>query len=218
MRDLFAAAFFLAIGISVDLEALLPMLPGAFALAVVTGLTKVATGWYAASVDGVSRKGRMRAGTALIARGEFSIVIISLAATTGSDLQPFVTAYVLIVAVLGPVITRIASRSRPGCRVPRRPRPDPGPAAPRRPPLRFTDMTSTDTDRLAAPRRHLAAAPPHDAVALLRELDEPSGHRPRTCPAGTSAPSPPTSPTSSPSSPATPSPTSRCPRPPTSRG
>ena len=114
LRDLFAAAFFLAIGISVDLAALVPMLPGAFALAVVSGLTKVATGWYAASVDGVSRKGRLRAGTALIARGEFSIVIISLAATTGGDLQPFVTAYVLIVAVLGPVITRFASPVAPG--------------------------------------------------------------------------------------------------------
>lgn len=114
LRDLFAAAFFLAIGLSVDVGDLLPLLPAAFALAVVSGATKVATGWYAASLDGVSRKGRIRAGTALIARGEFSIVIISLAAGADADLQAFVTAYVLIVAVLGPIITRYASPTPPG--------------------------------------------------------------------------------------------------------
>lgn len=48
-------------------------------LAVVTGLTKVLTGRYAASRDGVGPRGRLRAGTALIARGEFSIVIVGLA-------------------------------------------------------------------------------------------------------------------------------------------
>jgi Kef-type K+ transport system membrane component KefB len=48
------------------------------------------TGWYAARGDGVA----LRAGTALIARGEFSIVIISLAGTAGAGIGPVVTAYV----------------------------------------------------------------------------------------------------------------------------
>ena len=114
LRDLFAAAFFLAIGISVDLDALVPLLPAALALAVVSAATKVATGWFAAGVDGVSRKGRIRAGTALIARGEFSIVIISLAGTTSADLQPLVTGYVLIVAIVGPIITRFSAPPQTG--------------------------------------------------------------------------------------------------------
>ena len=114
LRDLFAAACVLAIGIAVDLDALVPLLPAAFALAVVTALTKVATGWFAARVDGVSSKGRIRAGTALIARGEFSIVIISLAGTSNADLQPLVTGYVLIVAVLGPVLTRFSAPAQTG--------------------------------------------------------------------------------------------------------
>jgi CPA2 family monovalent cation:H+ antiporter-2 len=45
LRDLFAAVFFLALGLSVDPGDLLPMLPVAAALAVVTAGTKLAAGW-----------------------------------------------------------------------------------------------------------------------------------------------------------------------------
>ena len=68
LRDLFAAAFFLAVGLSVNAAELLPVLPAAVALAAVTGCTKVATGWYAAARDGAAFRGRLRAGTVLIAR------------------------------------------------------------------------------------------------------------------------------------------------------
>ncbi|NBM17291.1 cation:proton antiporter [Streptomyces sp. GC420] len=117
LRDLFAAAFFLAIGLSVGLGALLPVLPAALALATVTALTKLATGWYAASRDGAGRQGRMRAGSALIARGEFSIVIVALAGTLDDRLGPLVAAYVLLLAVAGPMITRVAG-TRPPSRPP----------------------------------------------------------------------------------------------------
>ncbi|TMR93620.1 cation:proton antiporter [Nonomuraea basaltis] len=116
LRDLFAAVFFLAIGLSVAPAELLPVLPAALALAVVTGLTKVLTGRYAASRDGVGRRGRLRAGTALIARGEFSIVIVGLAGAQLPVLAPLVAAYVFVLAVVGPLTTRFigarhASRS-----------------------------------------------------------------------------------------------------------
>ncbi|MGH3968279.1 MAG: cation:proton antiporter, partial [Mycobacterium sp.] len=52
LRDLFATIFFLGIGVSIDPPRLLPMLPVAIALAVVTGATKVATGVFAARRDG----------------------------------------------------------------------------------------------------------------------------------------------------------------------
>jgi monovalent cation:H+ antiporter-2, CPA2 family len=61
VRDLFAAAFFLAIGLSIDATDLLPVLPAALALAAVTAVTKVLTGAYAAGRDGVDRDGRLRA-------------------------------------------------------------------------------------------------------------------------------------------------------------
>ncbi|MGW7355176.1 cation:proton antiporter [Streptomyces sp. NPDC054802] len=108
LRDLFAAVFFLALGLSVDPGDLLPMLPVATALAVVTAGTKLAVGWYAAGRDGAGRRGKLRAGTALIARGEFSVVIIGLAAPTDGRLAALVTTYVMLLAICGPVLTRFA--------------------------------------------------------------------------------------------------------------
>jgi monovalent cation:H+ antiporter-2, CPA2 family len=107
LRDLFAAAFFVAFGLSTDPGAILPVLPAAIGLAVVTAVTKIGTGWYAARRDGVAVPGRLRAGTALVARGEFSIVIAGLAVASGLvDVGPIATGYVLLLAVTGPVLTR----------------------------------------------------------------------------------------------------------------
>lgn len=106
LRDLFAAVFFLAIGFSVDPADLVPMLPVALALAAVTAVTKVLTGAYAARRDGVARPGQIRAGTALIARGEFSLVIIGLAGSTVAAIAPVATPYVFVLATVGPLLTR----------------------------------------------------------------------------------------------------------------
>ncbi|WP_338673443.1 cation:proton antiporter [Streptomyces sp. SCSIO 30461] len=106
LRDLFAAVFFLAIGLSIPPESLLPVLPVALLLAVVTAVTKVGSGWYAARREGAGRRGRLRAGTALIARGEFSLVVIGLMGAGHNRLGALVAAYVLLLAVTGPVITR----------------------------------------------------------------------------------------------------------------
>jgi CPA2 family monovalent cation:H+ antiporter-2 len=113
LRDLFAAAFFLSIGLAVDAAELVPVLPAALALASVGIATKIYTGRFAAARDGAGRRGRVRAGTALIARGEFSIVIIGLAGAHQPVLGPLVTAYVLILAVAGPLITRRAVKPAP---------------------------------------------------------------------------------------------------------
>ena len=106
LRDLFAAIFFLAIGFSVDPHELIPMLPAALTLAAVTAATKVATGMFAARRDGVARRGQLRAGTALIARGEFSLIIIGLAGTSIPTVAALATAYVFVMAIAGPVLAR----------------------------------------------------------------------------------------------------------------
>lgn len=106
LRDLFAAAFFLAIGLAVDPATLAPLLPVAAALAAVTAATKLVTGAYAASRDGVGRRGQLRAGTALIPRGEFSIIIVGLAGASVPALAPLVTAYVFVLATAGPLLAR----------------------------------------------------------------------------------------------------------------
>ena len=73
MRDVFAAIFFAFFGLSIDPSTIPPILGAAALLAIVTGATKVATGWWSARREGVRTRGRFRAGAALIARGEFSI-------------------------------------------------------------------------------------------------------------------------------------------------
>lgn len=114
LRDLFAAIFFLSFGLRVAPDEVLPALPAALALGLVTTLTKIATGWFAAARDGVGRAGRVRAGTTLVARGEFSIVIAGLAAVAGYDpIGPLASAYVLLLGVAGPLLARASDAVPP---------------------------------------------------------------------------------------------------------
>lgn len=111
LRDLFAAMFFVVFGINTDPRTIPPVLLLALGLALVTSLTKIATGVWAARRVGIGRPGRIRAGAALIARGEFSIVIAGLAVAGGGaspELAALATAYVMLLAVLGPVAARVA--------------------------------------------------------------------------------------------------------------
>ncbi len=110
LRDLFAAIFFLFFGLQTDAASLPAAIPFALLLGAITALTKVATGWYAAGRIGVGTLGRLRAGVALIPRGEFSIVIAGLGASAGatSDLLPLSAAYVLIMAIAGSLLVRLA--------------------------------------------------------------------------------------------------------------
>lgn len=130
LRDLFAAIFFLAIGVSVDPADLVPMLPSALALAAVTALTKVLTGQFAARREGVGRPGQLRAGTALIARGEFSLVIIGLVGTSIEAVGAVATPYVFILAIVGPLLARFTGGAvRPIRRAPPTEGPDERPAS-----------------------------------------------------------------------------------------
>jgi CPA2 family monovalent cation:H+ antiporter-2 len=112
LRDLFAATFFVSFAFAVDAGDLLDVLWVAALLGVVTSATKLVSGWVAAGRLGVAERGRIRAGTALIARGEFSIVIASLGVglADGPELGAVAAAYVLVTAVLGPVAARFADR------------------------------------------------------------------------------------------------------------
>lgn len=117
LRDLFAAMFFVVFGLNTDPTTIPAVLPMAIGLAIITSLTKVATGAWAAKRAGIGIPGRLRAGVALIARGEFSIVIAGLAVASGAitgELAALATAYVLLLAVFGPILTRaVEPLSRP---------------------------------------------------------------------------------------------------------
>ena len=108
LRDLFAATFFFFFGLQIDPATLPSALLTAVLLGAVTAVTKALTGYWAARQRGVDQRGRLRAGMALVARGEFSIVIAGLGVGLEPQLAPLAAAYVLFLAVLGPVLTRAA--------------------------------------------------------------------------------------------------------------
>jgi monovalent cation:H+ antiporter-2, CPA2 family len=108
LRDLFAAIFFFFFGLEVDPSTLPAALPAAATLALVTGLTKMITGYWTAERSGIDRLGCLRAGVALVAHGEFSIVIAGLGVAIEPRLGALSAAYVLLLAILGPSLARIA--------------------------------------------------------------------------------------------------------------
>jgi CPA2 family monovalent cation:H+ antiporter-2 len=112
-RDLFAAVFFLYYTFQIHPGDLVDALVPAALLAVLAIAGKMWTGWIAAARAGVARAGRLRAGTTLIARGEFSIVIASLGATLadGDDLGAVAAGFVLLTAIVGPVAARYVRTS-----------------------------------------------------------------------------------------------------------
>lgn len=107
LRDLFAATFFLFFGLEIDPGSLVPALLLALELGGVTAVTKLLTGYWAARHAGVDSRGGLRAGAELVARGEFSIVIAGLGAAIEPRLGPLAAAYVLVMAVVGPVFARV---------------------------------------------------------------------------------------------------------------
>jgi CPA2 family monovalent cation:H+ antiporter-2 len=112
LRDLFAATFFLFFSYQIRPGALTEAIVPAMALAALGTGGKLAAGWVAAAPLGVGRNARLRAGSVLVARGEFSIVIASLGAglANGADLRALAAAFVLLTATAGPVLTKAVDR------------------------------------------------------------------------------------------------------------
>lgn len=112
LRDLFAAVFFVFFGLRVHPVSIPPVAVAAIVLAVITAGTKMATGWWIGRREGLGRNAQLRAGTALVARGEFSIAIaeIGVASGLGERFGALAAAYVLALGLAGPLLARFASR------------------------------------------------------------------------------------------------------------
>ena len=104
LRNLFAAVFFVFFGLKVDVHLIPRVAVAAGIIAAVTVATKIATGWIAAGRAGIGTPGRVRAGAALIAHGEFSIVIAELGIGRESDLGALAATYVIILTLVGAVL------------------------------------------------------------------------------------------------------------------
>lgn len=109
LRDLFAAVFFVFFGMQTDVRQIPPVIGVALLLGLVTMITKMIVGMSAAKKAGIGLPGQIRAGTIMIPRGEFNIVIAGLATTAGvAGIGPLAAAYVMLMAIAGPILTRFA--------------------------------------------------------------------------------------------------------------
>jgi CPA2 family monovalent cation:H+ antiporter-2 len=107
LRDLFAATFFFFFGLETDPRSLPSVMLVALGLAAATTLTKAITGYWATRKSNLAPRTRLRAGLTLVAHGEFSIVIAGLGAALEPRLGSLSAAYVLLMAILGPIMARI---------------------------------------------------------------------------------------------------------------
>lgn len=109
LRDLFAALFFGFFGLTVDPASIAPVLVPAVVIGLVTAATKLLTGWLGARRRGLGFDERLRTGTTLIARGEFSIALAGLGVAAGLEPQlgPLAATYVLLLGVVGPIGARV---------------------------------------------------------------------------------------------------------------
>jgi K+:H+ antiporter subunit KhtU len=116
-RDVFAALFFFTFGLSIDLGAT-PEVGWLVALAVVLTLVgKFGGGMIAGAVGGFTRRQSFNAGVALVAHGEFTIILAQLAsenplvdASDRRDLVAFAGLYVLVTATIGLVLMNESKR------------------------------------------------------------------------------------------------------------
>ena len=116
-RDIFAALFFFVFGLSIDVAAIddVGLL---VALAVVLTLVgKLGTGLVAGRIGGFSRRQGLNAGAALVAHGEFTIILAQVASQNASldggqrtDLVAFAGLYVLVTATIGLALMKESKR------------------------------------------------------------------------------------------------------------
>ncbi|SEK99693.1 cation:proton antiporter [Haloferax larsenii] len=109
VRDVFAAVFFVWIGLGTD-----PMLLGAAAVPLVVAVVlttpaKVLSGYLGGRVYDLSTHRSLRVGVGLVPRGEFSLVIAALAASGTTQVMrevipAFAVGYVLVMSAFGTVL------------------------------------------------------------------------------------------------------------------
>jgi CPA2 family monovalent cation:H+ antiporter-2 len=109
VRDVFAGVFFFWIGVGTD-----PLGLGAVALplaaaVLLTTPAKMLSGYLGGRIYGLSGRRSLRAGLGLVPRGEFSLVIATLAASGSTPVMQetiptFAVGYVLVMSALGTVL------------------------------------------------------------------------------------------------------------------
>ncbi|HKQ75716.1 MAG TPA: cation:proton antiporter [Blastocatellia bacterium] len=111
-RDFFGALFFFGFGLTIDPFALGGAVWPALGAVLITLAGNIAAGMLAGRSARLSTSASLNTGLTIVSRGEFSIIMANLAKEGGllPILQPFAALYVLILAVLGPLLTKESER------------------------------------------------------------------------------------------------------------
>ncbi|MGN7456070.1 cation:proton antiporter [Paenibacillus pasadenensis] len=107
-RDFFGAMFFFSFGLTIDPTALGGAVWMALGAVAITLVGNFAAGMLAGRSAGIPPYASAKIGLTIVARGEFSIIMANLAMAGGlaAIIQPFAALYVLILAILGPLLTK----------------------------------------------------------------------------------------------------------------
>lgn len=111
-RDFFGAFFFFGFGLTIDPFALGGAVWLAIGAVLITIAGNVLAGVIAGRTAGLSGQESVNVGLTIVSRGEFSIILANLA-KAGSLLpaiQAFAALYVLILAIVGPILTSQSER------------------------------------------------------------------------------------------------------------
>jgi CPA2 family monovalent cation:H+ antiporter-2 len=107
-RDFFGAVFFFSFGLTIDPTALGGAVWLSLAAVAVTLIGNLTAGMLAGRSAGLSPRASVNIGLTIVSRGEFSIIMANLAKAGAlmAVIQPFAALYVLILAILGPLLTK----------------------------------------------------------------------------------------------------------------
>ncbi len=108
MRDLFGAVFFFSFGMGIDHRSFDDVVIPAGAAVLMTVLGNTITGYIAAWLSGYKKRRAANVAFTIMARGEFAVIVASLAAASGlgGDLPAFAALYVLLLAFISPVLAK----------------------------------------------------------------------------------------------------------------
>ncbi|HEY8281456.1 MAG TPA: cation:proton antiporter [Leifsonia sp.] len=112
LRDVFAAFFFLNFGLLLDPARFPEVVVPVVVAVLLTIVLNVAAGQFVAWLNGFGVQAGINTAVILQNRGEFALILATLSLSAGLDprIQPFAGLYVLIMAVLGPVLAANSER------------------------------------------------------------------------------------------------------------
>ncbi|WP_374947270.1 cation:proton antiporter [Agreia sp.] len=106
LRDVFGAFFFLNFGLGLDPTKFAPVIMPVLGAVLMTVVLNAGAGQFVAWLNKLGPRAGINASVILQNRGEFALILATLSLSAGLDerIQPFAGLYVLIMAIMGPIL------------------------------------------------------------------------------------------------------------------